>query len=111
MLIVALVIGDAMLVRLAIPFDFPFLDRIPKIYRLWVVWQKNYWIIILPSLIAVGGVCESLMDDNCPFINTLFPSMRHDRPRHASAHGPDSSAGTRRHPASRGRRLRPTPLL
>ena len=28
------------------------------IYRLWVLWGKNYWIIILPSLCAVAGFCQ-----------------------------------------------------
>ena len=34
------------------------------IYRLWVLWGKNYWIIILPSLCAVAGFCQSLSSNH-----------------------------------------------
>ena len=26
------------------------------IYRCWLLWSKNYWIVILPSLAAIGGL-------------------------------------------------------
>ena len=31
------------------------------IYRCWLLWSKNYWVIVLPSLILVANICEALM--------------------------------------------------
>ena len=32
-----------------------FIGDLLLLYRCWMVWSKNYWIILLPLLTAVGG--------------------------------------------------------
>ena len=29
------------------------------IYRCWVLWSKNYWVILIPTLIAIGNLGNS----------------------------------------------------
>ena len=31
------------------------------IYRCWLLWSRNYWVIILPSLILIANIGEALM--------------------------------------------------
>ncbi|CDO70561.1 hypothetical protein BN946_scf184579.g17 [Trametes cinnabarina] len=31
------------------------------IYRCWIVWGRNFWVVLLPFLTAVAGFCE------CPY--------------------------------------------
>jgi hypothetical protein len=33
-----------------------FIGELILIYRCWLLWSKNYGIIILPSLTAIGGI-------------------------------------------------------
>ncbi|KAH9062356.1 hypothetical protein EDB87DRAFT_295865 [Lactarius vividus] len=33
-----------------------FIGELILIYRCWLLWSKNYWIIILPSLTSIGGL-------------------------------------------------------
>ena len=31
------------------------------IYRCWLLWSRNYWVIILPSLILIANIGEALI--------------------------------------------------
>ena len=32
------------------------------IYRCWVLWGRNYWVVLVPSLCAVGGFGEAFFN-------------------------------------------------
>ena len=41
-----------------------FIGEVILIYRCWLLWSKNYWIIILPSLTAIAGLGKVLSDQS-----------------------------------------------
>ncbi len=38
-----------------------FIGELILIYRCWLLWSKNYWVIILPSLISIASLGKALM--------------------------------------------------
>ena len=38
-----------------------FIGELILIYRCWLLWSRNYWVIILPSLILIASIGEALM--------------------------------------------------
>ena len=38
-----------------------FLGQLILIYRCWLLWSRNYWVIILPSLLSIASIGEVLM--------------------------------------------------
>jgi hypothetical protein len=36
-----------------------FIGELILIYRCWLLWSRNYWVIILPSLTAIASLSES----------------------------------------------------
>ena len=38
-----------------------FIGELILIYRCWLLWSRNYWVIILPSLLSIASIGESLM--------------------------------------------------
>ena len=35
------------------------LGNLILIYRCWIIWGRNYWIVGLPTLTAIAGFCET----------------------------------------------------
>lgn len=42
------------------------------LYRCWIIWGKNYWVILVPLLTAVAGFCGSTYP---PFNASLLISL------------------------------------
>ena len=38
-----------------------FIGELILIYRCWLLWSRNYWVIILPSLISVASLGKDLL--------------------------------------------------
>jgi hypothetical protein len=38
-----------------------FIGQLILIYRCWLLWSRNYWVIILPTLISTASLGEALM--------------------------------------------------
>ncbi|KAI0293341.1 hypothetical protein B0F90DRAFT_1670838 [Multifurca ochricompacta] len=51
-----------------------FLGQVILIYRCWLLWSKNYWVIVLPSLTSIGGLaCVAELVDLLLHINPSSP--------------------------------------
>ena len=40
-----------------------FLGQLILIYRCWLLWSRNYWVIILPSLLSIASIGEGFNDN------------------------------------------------
>jgi hypothetical protein len=60
--VIVSLIGDGIAVRAQLFLNLPVSDwkRHLQVYRCWVVWQYNYYVIILPTLLFLGSISESV---------------------------------------------------
>jgi hypothetical protein len=53
-MLVAIVVGDALMVHAQAVLAIYFMDLFFEIYRLWIVWGRNRTVLIFPSCSLTG---------------------------------------------------------